>query len=100
MSRITREEVERVAALARLELGPDEAERMTSQLGSILDYVALLSELDTRDIAPTAHAVPLRTPLRDDVPATPLDPEDAVRNAPAREGTAFLVPKVIEGEEG
>ncbi|HVP28280.1 MAG TPA: Asp-tRNA(Asn)/Glu-tRNA(Gln) amidotransferase subunit GatC [Myxococcota bacterium] len=99
MSRITRQEVERVAALARLELAPDEAERMTSQLDAILDYVALLSEVDTTGIAPTSHAVPLRTPLRDDRPGPPLDPDDAVRNAPEREGSAFLVPKVIEGEE-
>jgi len=99
MSRITREEVERVAALARLHLGPDEADRMTTQLDAILDYVALLSEIDTTGIAPTSHAVPMATPLREDRPGTPLDPEDAVRNAPAREGTAFLVPKVIEGEE-
>lgn len=99
MSRITREEVERVAALARLDLGPDEAQRMTTQLDAILDYVALLSEVDTKGVAPTSHAVPMATPLREDQPGTPLDPEDAVRNAPAREGSAFLVPKVIEGEE-
>lgn len=100
MSRITREEVERVAGLARLALGDDEARRMTGQIDAILDYVAQLSELDTRDVVPTAHAVPVKTPLREDVPGTPLDPEDAVRNAPARDHTAFLVPRVIEGEEG
>lgn len=99
MSRITREEVERVAALARLELGPDEAQRMTRELDAILDYVALLAEIDTTNVAPTAHAVPMATPLREDRPGTPLDPGDAVRNAPAHEGSAFLVPKVIEGEE-
>jgi Asp-tRNA(Asn)/Glu-tRNA(Gln) amidotransferase C subunit len=38
--------------------------------------------------------------MREDVPGTALDPEDALRNAPSREGTAFLVPRVIEGEEG
>lgn len=100
MSRITREEVERVAGLARLALGPEEAERMTGQIDAILDYVAQLSELDTQGVVPTAHAVPMKTPLRDDVAGTPLDPEDALRNAPARDDNAFLVPRVIEGEEG
>lgn len=100
MSRITREEVERVAGLARLELGPDEAQRMTGQLDAILDYVALLSAVDTTNVPPTSHAVPMATPLREDRPGIPLDAEDAVGNAPAREGSAFLVPKVIDGEEG
>lgn len=100
MSRITREEVLRVADLARLALADDEAGRMTGQLDAILDYVAQISALDTRDVLPTAHPVPVATPMREDVPGTPLDPEEALRNAPSRDGTAFRVPRVIEGEEG
>jgi len=99
MSRITREEVERIASLARLSLAPEEAERMTSQLGALLDYVALLGELDTRDIEPTSHPVPIATPLREDRPGTPLAPELALANAPESEGSAFAVPKIIEGGE-
>ena len=100
MTRITREEVLRVADLARLALGDDEAGRMTGQLDAILDYVAQISSLDTRDVLPTAHPVPLATPMREDVPGTTLAPEDALLNAPARAGSAFLVPRVIEGAEG
>jgi aspartyl-tRNA(Asn)/glutamyl-tRNA(Gln) amidotransferase subunit C len=99
MSRIRREEVERIATLARLSLDADEAERMTSQLDAILDYVALLGQLDTTGVEPTAHAVPLRTPLRPDRAVPGLAPELALANAPEREGSAFLVPKVIDGDE-
>jgi aspartyl-tRNA(Asn)/glutamyl-tRNA(Gln) amidotransferase subunit C len=99
MSRIGRDEVDRIAALARLSLSPDEADRMTSQLDAILDYVALLGRLDTSGVEPTSHAVPLPTPLRPDRSRPSLPPDVAVANAPAREGSAFLVPKVIEGDE-
>jgi aspartyl-tRNA(Asn)/glutamyl-tRNA(Gln) amidotransferase subunit C len=99
MSRIGRAEVERIATLARLSLSADEADRMTGQLDAILEYVALLGRLDTTGVEPTAHAVPLPTPLRADHALPSLPPELAVANAPEREGTAFLVPKVIEGDE-
>ena len=99
MARITRDEVAKVAALARLSLDDGAAERMASELDQILEYVQTLSQVDTRDVEPTAHAIPLPTPLREDRASPPLDPELAVANAPEREGTAFVVPKVIEGDE-
>jgi aspartyl-tRNA(Asn)/glutamyl-tRNA(Gln) amidotransferase subunit C len=99
MSRITREEVTRIASLARLSLDEEESLRTTAQLGAILDYVAQLSEVDTTGIEPTAHAIPLRTPLREDRAVAGMAPELAVANAPQREGTAFVVPLVIDGEE-
>jgi len=96
---IGREDVERVVALARLSLDEDELARMARELDAVLGYVASLSRVDTRDVPPTAHVVPLATPLRDDVPSAPLDPEQALANAPEREGSSFVVPKVIEAEE-
>lgn len=99
MSRISRSEVEYIAGLAHLSLSDREAEAMTRDLEAILDYAAALEELDTAGIEPTAHAVALATPLRDDEATAGLDPELAVSNAPRRAGTAFVVPKVIEGEE-
>lgn len=99
MSAIGREDVERVVALARLALDEDELARMARELDAVLGYVASLSRVDTRDVPPTAHVVPLATPLRDDVPSAPLDPEQALLNAPEREGSSFVVPKVIEAEE-
>ena len=99
MARITREEVAKVAALARLSLGDEARGRMASELDQILEYAQSLSQVDTTDVEPTAHAIPLPTPLREDRATTPLDPELAVANAPEREGSAFVVPKVIEGDE-
>ena len=99
MARIARDQVERVAELARLELGDDEAELLTGHLDAILDYVETLEEIDTTGVEPTSHAIPLATPVREDVPETPLDPERALRNAPAREGFAFVVPKVLDEDE-
>ena len=99
MARITREEVGRVAELARISLSESEVERISSELDTILEYAQLLQELDTSAVDPTSHAIPLPTPMRDDVPATPMDAELAVSNAPERSGTAFVVPKVIDGED-
>jgi aspartyl-tRNA(Asn)/glutamyl-tRNA(Gln) amidotransferase subunit C len=99
MSRITRKEVHDVARLARLSLSDEEAERMTADLGHILEYVETLQELDTEGIEPTAHAIPLETPMREDRAVPGIDPELAVANAPDSINTAFVVPKVIEGED-
>ena len=99
MSRIAPADLAHVASLARLALKEDEIASMTGDLEQMLDYVATLGQLDTEGVAPTAHGFDLATPLRPDEPVAPFDPELAVSNAPEREGTAFLVPKVLE-EEG
>ena len=99
MARITRDEVERVAHLARLTLSEDEARRLAAELDTILGYVESLDEVDTREVEPTSHAIPLATPLREDRAVPAIDPELALANAPARKDTAFVVPKVIEEEE-
>ncbi len=99
MAHISREEVERIAALARLSLSNDEAERMATELDTILGYVETLAEVDTEGIAPTSHVISLPTPLREDRGGPSLDAEMALANAPEREGTAFVVPKVIEAEQ-
>ncbi len=96
MSRIEPSDVARVAALARLALSQDEIAAMTRDLEQMLDYVAALDGLDTEGVPPTAHSFELPTPMRPDRAAPPLDPEIALGNAPEREGTAFLVPKVLE----
>lgn len=96
MSRIEPASLARVASLARLALSEDEITSMSRDLEQMLNYVATLARLDTEGVPPTAHGFELATPLRPDQPAEPLDPELAVSNAPQREGTAFLVPKVLE----
>lgn len=99
MARITRGEVERVAALARLSLSDEEAQRMAGELDAILEYFETLRRVDTREVEGTSHPIRLATPMRPDRPEPPLDPELALANAPDRAGTAFRVPRVIEGEE-
>jgi aspartyl-tRNA(Asn)/glutamyl-tRNA(Gln) amidotransferase subunit C len=99
MARIDRAEVLRIADLARLTLSPDEAERMTGELEAILAYVESLGDLDTEGVEPTSHAIPMRTPLRDDEPAPALEPDRALANAPERDGFAFVVPKVLDADE-
>ena len=99
MPHMTRDEVRHVVALARLSLSDDALDRMASELDAILGYVDTLSEVDTEGVAPTAHVIPLVTPLRADRPEPPIDPERAVANAPQSAGSAFVVPRVIDGEE-
>ena len=100
MAKINREQVDRVAALARLSFSDDEAVRIGSDLEAILDYVETLNELDTDGIEPMSHVIPLDAPMREDRAVAALDPELAVANAPMRDGSAFVVPKVIDGEDG
>lgn len=99
MARITPEEIKQIAALARLSLASNEVERVCRDLDAMLDYVGLLAELDTREIEPTSQVVPTASVLRPDEIKASLEVALALANAPACEGAAFLVPKVIE-EEG
>jgi len=99
MSRIAPSDVAQVARLARLAFSEEETAEMTRDLEQILDHVAALDALDTDGVEPTAHGFELATPTRPDEAAPPMDPELAVSNAPAHQGSAFLVPKVLE-EEG
>lgn len=100
MIRISDEEVRHIALLARLSLSDRQVEEMAHDLDQVLDYVETLQELDTTDIEPTAHAIPLATPTRADEAVPAMDPELAIASAPESAGSAFRVPKVIDGEEG
>jgi aspartyl-tRNA(Asn)/glutamyl-tRNA(Gln) amidotransferase subunit C len=95
MPRIGSEEVREIATLARLELDDREIERMTADLDAILGYVAALGELDTAAIEPMTHAVPFDCPLRPDEVGPSLSVEEALRNAPRREGSFFEVPRIV-----
>lgn len=98
MARINREEVERVALLARLSLSDEEADRLVQEFDSFLGYIETLQEIDTVGIAPTANPISLPTPTRLDRPAAAMDAELAVANAPETAASGFLVPKVIDTE--
>jgi len=94
--KITREEVEHVARLARLALDETEIVTLTGQMDAILGYVEQLNELDTAGIEPTSHAVPMENAFRSDRVTPSIGIERALANAPAQTGDCFKVPKVIE----
>ena len=94
--RLTREEVDHVATLARLGLSEAEREQLRDQISAILSYVATLGELDTSQVPPSAQVVPLANVMRTDVVRPSLPLEAVLKNAPARAGEFFRVPPVFE----
>jgi aspartyl-tRNA(Asn)/glutamyl-tRNA(Gln) amidotransferase subunit C len=94
--KITREQVENVAVLARLELTEAETALFTGQMDAILAYVEKLNKLDTTGIVPTSHAVPMENAFRPDEVRPSIGTESALANAPERVEDFFSVPKVIE----
>jgi aspartyl-tRNA(Asn)/glutamyl-tRNA(Gln) amidotransferase subunit C len=96
MPKIQESEVRHIAHLARLNPTDDEVTLFADQLSSILAYVEQLNEVDTTDVPPTAHALPVRNVFREDVPGNCLTPDEALAGAPARDGSFFAVPKVLE----
>ena len=93
--KITRQEVEHVARLARLELAEEEAEKMTAQLDTILEYVAKLDELDTKGVPPTTHPHGVVNVFREDKVRDSLPREQSLANGPEHNNEAFTVPRVI-----
>jgi aspartyl-tRNA(Asn)/glutamyl-tRNA(Gln) amidotransferase subunit C len=93
---LTKEEVEHIAELARLELTEAEKARYREQLSAILDYAARLQALDTSHIAPTSTVLAKRTRLRPDLPSQGLSTDEALRNAPRAEQKQFRVPPVMD----
>jgi aspartyl-tRNA(Asn)/glutamyl-tRNA(Gln) amidotransferase subunit C len=96
---IDREQVIKVAHLARLEITPEEEEQFTTQLNSILDYFEQLSELDTTDVPPTTRAIELSNITRADRLQPFIDKEALLTAAPEREGDYFRVPQILTSDE-
>ena len=92
MSNISREQLLHVARLARLELRDEEIERLGTQLNDILAAVSKVSELDLSDVPPTSHPLDVVNVWEDDSPKPCLTAEEALANAPEREGDFFKVP--------
>lgn len=95
---IDREQVQKVAHLARLELTPEEEEKFTTQLNSILDYFETLNELDVSDVPPTTRAIEVVNVTREDATQLYADREAILESAPDRDGDFFRVPKIINAE--
>jgi aspartyl-tRNA(Asn)/glutamyl-tRNA(Gln) amidotransferase subunit C len=97
MATLSRTDVEHVAALARLGLSDEELGRLEGQLNHILDQYAVLAQLDTEHIPPTAQTIELENILRDDVAADSLPAESLLANAPERDGDFIVVPAILGG---
>mgnify|MGYP001819450614 CR=1 FL=1 len=100
MATLSRRDVEHVAHLARLGLTEAEVVELEAQLNHILEQFAVLSELDTDAIPPTARVIELENILRDDVVRPGLEPGAALANAPERSGDHIVVPAVLGDESG
>ena len=96
MSQLTRADVEHVARLARLALTDDELDHFTEQLGVILEHADQIAALDTHDVPPTAHPLPLVNVLRADVARPGIDRDEVLAMAPAAEDGRFHVPRILD----
>lgn len=93
---LTLDQVSRVGFLARLELSDDEKARLTTDLNGILGQFARLQELDTTDVPPTSHSLPLQNVFREDTIRPSLPREEATANAPEKRDGNFIVPQIME----
>jgi aspartyl-tRNA(Asn)/glutamyl-tRNA(Gln) amidotransferase subunit C len=98
--KIDKEQVEKVAKLSRLELTKTEIEEFTGQLSAILGYVEKMNELDTTDVEPLAHCLPINNVFREDQVKESLGTERALSNAPQRDEGFFKVPKILDDGSG
>ncbi len=93
--KITKEEVLHVAHLARLDMDDAAIDKFSDQIGTILEYVDTLNQVDTKGVKPTSHAISLTNAFREDEVAHTSDRNASLSNAPKKEDGAFIVPKVI-----
>ena len=93
--KLTEQEVRQVAKLARLNCSDEEIAMFTKQLGTILEYVGQLEQLDTEGVEPLAHCLPIHNVFREDEVKDSLSNDAALANAPHRDGEFFAVPKVL-----
>lgn len=94
--KLSREQVHQVATLAHLALTPEEEAKMQEQLSAILEAVETLRELDTSSVEPTSHATAASGSWREDSVQPSLSVDQALANAPARVGSSFAVPRILE----
>jgi aspartyl-tRNA(Asn)/glutamyl-tRNA(Gln) amidotransferase subunit C len=94
--KLSREEVQHIARLARLGMTEAELERFRGQLSNILENFEILQQVDTADVPPTAQSIPLQNVTRGDEVTSSLPPDDVLANAPQRDGEFFRVKPVLE----
>jgi len=98
--KIDQAQVRKVAKLSRLDLTDSEVEEFTGQLSAILDYVEKMNELDTENVEPLAHCLPVSNVFREDSIKESLGTENTLANAPQRDGEFFKVPKILDDSSG
>ncbi len=91
---ISKDDVKHIAWLARLELSEEEVEKFCQQLGQILEHAAIIQQVDTKKVKPTAHPLPLKNVFRSDEVRPSIPKSEALKNAPRKEKGAFTVPKI------
>ena len=94
--KVTVKDVEHVAKLARLGMTDDEKNLFTEQLSRILEYAETINKLDTKNVSPTSHAIPMKNVFREDIAVPFKDLKDIIRNAPSEASNMFSVPKIME----
>ena len=94
--KISKEDVLRVAGLARLEFDDIQIDKFTYHFENIMKFISKLDELNTEDITPTSHVLEVSTPLREDIVSNWLTQEESLKNAPESDSGFFTVPKIIE----
>jgi len=95
-NKIDKDQVKQIAKLARLDLNDKEIAAFSAQLSEILEYVEKLNQLDTDNVEPLAHCLPVNNVFGKDEPKKSLDLEQALKNAPQRENEYFKVPKILD----
>lgn len=95
---LSRDDVRKVAELARLKVKDSELDSLASDLRAIIGYVQVLNDVDTTGVSPMVHAMELQNVLRADVPVESLPRAAALSNAPRTDGEYFLVPAIIDAE--
>jgi aspartyl-tRNA(Asn)/glutamyl-tRNA(Gln) amidotransferase subunit C len=96
--KVTKQDVEYIAKLAKLEYSDEEKEKFTGQFNTILEYIDTLNELNTDDVEPLSHVIELSNVVREDEVKPSLPVEEALKNAPSKKESFFKVPKVIGGK--
>ncbi len=94
--KVDKKTVEHVAKLARLGLSDEEKDLFAGQLSKIIEYAETINKLDTKDVPPTSHAIPMKNVMREDKVHIFVHANSILNNAPEKESNMFKVPRILE----